>query len=103
VRWRHHARSRTAARDLLLPGPRAGTGNTKEALEFYDRVFSLDINFADVTEQLRAPVILMNSGDARHPAEQPAVRLHQAPSLSASIRSSTRSGIVVTGLRTIEQ
>jgi len=29
-------------------------GNTKEALEFYDRVFSLDINFADVTERLRA-------------------------------------------------
>jgi hypothetical protein len=23
-------------------------------LEFYDRVFSLDINFADVTERLRA-------------------------------------------------
>ena len=29
-------------------------GNTKSALEFYDRVFSLDINFADVTERLRA-------------------------------------------------
>jgi tetratricopeptide (TPR) repeat protein len=29
-------------------------GNTKEALEFYDRVFTLDINFADVTERLRA-------------------------------------------------
>ena len=28
-------------------------GNTEEALEFYDRVFSLDINFADVTERLR--------------------------------------------------
>lgn len=29
-------------------------GNTDKALEFYDRVFSLDINFADVTERLRA-------------------------------------------------
>ncbi len=29
-------------------------GNTKDALEFYDRVFTLDINFADVTERLRA-------------------------------------------------
>lgn len=29
-------------------------GNTGKALEFYDRVFSLDINFADVTERLRA-------------------------------------------------
>ena len=29
-------------------------GNTEKALEFYDRVFSLDINFADVTERLRA-------------------------------------------------
>jgi len=29
-------------------------GNTESALEFYDRVFSLDINFADVTERLRA-------------------------------------------------
>ena len=29
-------------------------GNTREAVEFYDRVFSLDINFADVTERLRA-------------------------------------------------
>ena len=29
-------------------------GNRKEAVEFYDRVFSLDINFADVTERLRA-------------------------------------------------
>ena len=28
-------------------------GNTKEAVEFYDRVFTLDINFADVTERLR--------------------------------------------------
>ena len=29
-------------------------GNKPQALEFYDRVFSLDINFADVTERLRA-------------------------------------------------
>lgn len=29
-------------------------GNTDEAREFYERVFSLDINFADVTERLRA-------------------------------------------------
>ena len=29
-------------------------GNKSSALEFYDRVFSLDINFADVTERLRA-------------------------------------------------
>jgi tetratricopeptide (TPR) repeat protein len=29
-------------------------GNREEAVEFYDRVFSLDINFADVTERLRA-------------------------------------------------
>ncbi len=29
-------------------------GNKDQALEFYDRVFSLDINFADVTERLRA-------------------------------------------------
>jgi tetratricopeptide (TPR) repeat protein len=29
-------------------------GNTDSALEFYDRVFTLDINFADVTERLRA-------------------------------------------------
>ena len=28
--------------------------NRQSALEFYDRVFSLDINFADVTERLRA-------------------------------------------------
>jgi tetratricopeptide (TPR) repeat protein len=28
-------------------------GNTDQAVEFYDRVFSLDINFADVTERLR--------------------------------------------------
>jgi tetratricopeptide (TPR) repeat protein len=31
-----------------------GTGNKESALEFYDRVFSLDINFADVTERLKA-------------------------------------------------
>jgi tetratricopeptide (TPR) repeat protein len=30
------------------------TGNEQSALEFYDRVFSLDINFMDVTERLRA-------------------------------------------------
>ena len=30
------------------------TGNKPHAVEFYDRVFSLDINFADVTERLRA-------------------------------------------------
>ena len=29
-------------------------GNKESALEFYDRVFALDINFADVTERLRA-------------------------------------------------
>jgi len=29
-------------------------GKKDDALEFYDRVFSLDINFADVTERLRA-------------------------------------------------
>jgi tetratricopeptide (TPR) repeat protein len=29
-------------------------GNKESALEFYDRVFTLDINFADVTERLRA-------------------------------------------------
>jgi tetratricopeptide (TPR) repeat protein len=28
-------------------------GNRESAVEFYDRVFSLDINFADVTERLR--------------------------------------------------
>jgi tetratricopeptide (TPR) repeat protein len=28
-------------------------GNTAQAVEFYDRVFALDINFADVTERLR--------------------------------------------------
>jgi tetratricopeptide (TPR) repeat protein len=30
------------------------TGNRASAVEFYDRVFSLDINFKDVTERLRA-------------------------------------------------
>jgi tetratricopeptide (TPR) repeat protein len=30
------------------------TGKKEAAVEFYDRVFSLDINFADVTERLRA-------------------------------------------------
>ena len=29
-------------------------GNTEDALEFYEKVFSLDINFEDVTERLRA-------------------------------------------------
>ena len=29
-------------------------GNTDEALEFYEKVFSLDINFQDVTERLRS-------------------------------------------------
>ena len=29
-------------------------GNKEGAVEYYDRVFSLDINFADVTERLRA-------------------------------------------------
>lgn len=29
-------------------------GNSSEAVEFYDKVFSLDINFEDVTERLRA-------------------------------------------------
>ena len=29
-------------------------GNRESAVEFYDRVFALDINFADVTERLRA-------------------------------------------------
>jgi tetratricopeptide (TPR) repeat protein len=30
------------------------TGNKELAVEYYDRVFSLDINFMDVTERLRA-------------------------------------------------
>jgi hypothetical protein len=29
-------------------------GNSADALEFYEKVFSLDINFEDVTERLRA-------------------------------------------------
>ena len=29
-------------------------GNNREAMDLYDRVFSLDINFADVTDRLRA-------------------------------------------------
>ena len=29
-------------------------GNTEEAVEFYEKVFSLDINFQDVTERLRS-------------------------------------------------
>ena len=29
-------------------------GNTDEAVDFYEKVFSLDINFEDVTERLRA-------------------------------------------------
>ena len=29
-------------------------GDKDTAVEFYDRVFALDINFADVTERLRA-------------------------------------------------
>ena len=29
-------------------------GNAEEAVEFYEKVFSLDINFKDVTERLRA-------------------------------------------------
>jgi len=29
-------------------------GNTDEAVEFYEKVFYLDINFEDVTERLRA-------------------------------------------------
>jgi tetratricopeptide (TPR) repeat protein len=29
-------------------------GNTEEAVEFYEKVFSLDINFEDVTERLRS-------------------------------------------------
>ena len=29
-------------------------GDNDMALEFYDRVFAIDINFADVTERLRA-------------------------------------------------
>ena len=29
-------------------------GNSEKAVEFYDKVFALDINFADVTERLRA-------------------------------------------------
>ena len=28
-------------------------GNTEAAVEFYDKVFAIDINFADVTERLR--------------------------------------------------
>jgi tetratricopeptide (TPR) repeat protein len=29
-------------------------GNPEDAVEFYEKVFSLDINFEDVTERLRA-------------------------------------------------
>ena len=29
-------------------------GNSGEAIRFFDKVFALDINFADVTDRLRA-------------------------------------------------
>jgi tetratricopeptide (TPR) repeat protein len=38
----------------LMGRAREELGDTKEAIEFYDKVFSLDINFEDVTERLRA-------------------------------------------------
>jgi tetratricopeptide (TPR) repeat protein len=38
----------------LLGRAHEDRGNQQQALEFYERVFSLDINFEDVTERLRA-------------------------------------------------
>jgi tetratricopeptide (TPR) repeat protein len=38
----------------LMGQANEGLGNTVEATEFYEKVFSLDINFKDVTERLRA-------------------------------------------------
>jgi hypothetical protein len=38
----------------LMGRAKEKVGKTAEALEFYDKVFSLDINFEDVTERLRA-------------------------------------------------
>jgi tetratricopeptide (TPR) repeat protein len=38
----------------LMGQAKEGLGNTVEATEFYEKVFSLDINFKDVTERLRA-------------------------------------------------
>ena len=38
----------------LLGRAHEDRGNREEALEFYEKVFSLDINFEDVTERLRA-------------------------------------------------
>jgi tetratricopeptide (TPR) repeat protein len=38
----------------LMGRAQEAQGNTPDALEFYEKVFSLDINFEDVTERLRA-------------------------------------------------
>jgi hypothetical protein len=38
----------------LMGRAKEDLGNAKDAVEFYDKVFSLDINFEDVTERLRA-------------------------------------------------
>jgi tetratricopeptide (TPR) repeat protein len=38
----------------LMGRAKEDLGKTEEAIEFYDKVFSLDINFEDVTERLRA-------------------------------------------------
>ncbi len=38
----------------LMGRAQEAEGNTSEALEFYDKVFSLDINFEDVTDRLRS-------------------------------------------------
>lgn len=39
---------------FLMGRAQEDLGNTSKAVEFYDKVFSLDINFEDVTERLRA-------------------------------------------------
>ena len=39
---------------FLMGRAKEDLGLTFEALEFYEKVFSLDINFEDVTERLRA-------------------------------------------------
>ena len=38
----------------LMGQAQEALGNRGEAVEFYEKVFSLDINFEDVTERLRA-------------------------------------------------
>jgi tetratricopeptide (TPR) repeat protein len=38
----------------LMGRAKEDLGNSQEAVEFYEKVFSLDINFEDVTERLRA-------------------------------------------------